>query len=86
MTIKLGIIGAGWIADKMAETLNGLKNPEVILYAISSRNQERPISLQSNGAFPMPTAVMKKCWKTPRSTSFTLPLLIPIILPTPRWL
>ena len=41
MTIKLGIIGAGWIADKMAETLTGLKNPEVQLYAISSRNLEK---------------------------------------------
>ena len=41
MTIKLGIIGAGWIADKMAETLTGLKNPDVQLYAISSRNLEK---------------------------------------------
>jgi predicted dehydrogenase len=41
MTIKLGIIGAGWIADKMAETITGLKNPEVQLYAISSRNLEK---------------------------------------------
>ena len=41
MTIKLGIIGAGWIADKMAETLTGLNNPEVQLYAISSRNLEK---------------------------------------------
>lgn len=41
MTIKLGIIGAGWIADKMAETLTGLKNPEVILYAVASRNLEK---------------------------------------------
>ena len=38
MVIKLGIIGAGWIADKMAETLTGLKNPEIIPYAISSRD------------------------------------------------
>ena len=41
MTIKLGIIGAGWIADKMAETITGLKNPEIILHAISSRNLEK---------------------------------------------
>lgn len=38
MIIKLGIIGAGWIADKMGETLAGLKHPEVIPYAISSRS------------------------------------------------
>lgn len=41
MIIKLGIIGAGWIADKMGETLSGLKNPEVIPYAISSRSLEK---------------------------------------------
>ena len=41
MTIKLGIIGAGWIADKMAETLTGLKNDELIPYAISSRSLEK---------------------------------------------
>ena len=41
MTIKLGIIGAGWIADKMAETITGLKNPEVVLHAIASRNLEK---------------------------------------------
>ena len=41
MIIKLGIIGAGWIADKMGETLTGLKNPEIIPYAISSRSLEK---------------------------------------------
>ena len=38
MKINLGIIGAGWIADKMAETLTGLGHPEIIPYAISSRD------------------------------------------------
>jgi len=35
---KIGIIGTGWIADKMAITINGM--PEVELYAVASRNKE----------------------------------------------
>ena len=38
MKINLGIIGAGWIAGKMAETITGLRNPDVCLYAIASRD------------------------------------------------
>lgn len=41
MIIKIGIIGAGWIAAKMAATVNGLKNDEVIPYAVSSRSLEK---------------------------------------------
>ena len=39
MIIKLGIIGAGWIADKMAEALAPLSDYEV--YAIASRSLEK---------------------------------------------
>ena len=35
---KLGILGTGWIADKMAITVAGM--PEVELYAVASRNKE----------------------------------------------
>ncbi len=36
---KIGIIGAGWIADKMAETITGLK--DVQKYAIASRDLKK---------------------------------------------
>ncbi len=39
MQLNLGIIGAGWIADKMAETLCGLT--EVRKYAIAARDKQR---------------------------------------------
>ena len=37
--MRVGIIGAGWIAEKAAITLNGLDNCEA--YAIGSRSQEK---------------------------------------------
>lgn len=43
--MNIGIIGSGWIAEKMAITLQGLaKNPDtcdIKAYAIASRNQEK---------------------------------------------
>ena len=43
--MKVGIIGSGWIAEKMAITLQGLaKDPatqDCIAYAIASRSQEK---------------------------------------------
>lgn len=38
-SLRVGIIGAGWIAEKAAITLNGLDNCEC--YAIASRSQEK---------------------------------------------
>lgn len=38
-TFKVGIIGAGWIATKMAETLGPLQGYEV--YAVASRSKEK---------------------------------------------
>lgn len=38
-SLRIGIIGAGWIADKMAEALDTLQ--EVQVYAIASRSQEK---------------------------------------------
>ena len=37
--MKIGIIGAGWIADKMAETLTGLDS--TMKYAIAARDLGR---------------------------------------------
>ena len=51
MKINLGIIGAGWIADKMAETLTGLGNPDIIPYAISSRSLDKARSFASRWGF-----------------------------------
>ena len=39
--MKVGILAAGGIAAKMADTLNGLKHPEIELYAVASRSLER---------------------------------------------
>ena len=39
--MKVGILAAGGIANKMATTLKELAHPEIELYAIASRSQER---------------------------------------------
>ena len=39
LKLRIGIIGAGWIAEKAAITLNGLTDCEC--YAIASRTQEK---------------------------------------------
>ena len=39
--MKVGIRAAGGIAKTMARTLNGLKHPDIELYAVASRAQER---------------------------------------------
>ena len=52
MKINLGIIGAGWIAGKMAETLTGLGNPDICLYAISSRDHARARAFADGWAIP----------------------------------
>ena len=39
--MKVGILAAGGIAKTMARTLNDLKHPEIELYAVGSRSQER---------------------------------------------
>ena len=46
---KLGIIGAGWIADKMAETVTGL--PDVEKFAIASRSIDKARSFAANWGF-----------------------------------
>ena len=40
-SMKVGILAAGGIAGTMAKTLNNLHHPEVELYAVASRSQER---------------------------------------------
>ena len=49
--LRVGIIGAGWIAEKAAITLNGLKECEC--YAIASR------SLEKAEAFPKTWKIIK---------------------------
>lgn len=39
--MKVGILAAGGIARLMAKTINGLNHPEIELYAVASRSQER---------------------------------------------
>ncbi len=39
--MKVGILAAGGIARVMAKTINNLQHPEVELYAVASRSQER---------------------------------------------
>ncbi|MCQ2074468.1 MAG: Gfo/Idh/MocA family oxidoreductase [Bacteroidaceae bacterium] len=46
---NVGIIGTGWIADKMAETLTGL-NPDM-KYAVASRNLEKARSFAGHWGF-----------------------------------
>ena len=47
--MKIGIIGAGWIADKMAETLSGLD--PAMKYAIAARDGERAASFARQWGF-----------------------------------
>lgn len=39
--MNVGIIGAGWIAEKMALTIKGLKDPTIKAYAIAARDKDR---------------------------------------------
>ena len=39
--MKLGILSAGAIAGVMARTINGLKDPNIVLYAVGARDLER---------------------------------------------
>ena len=50
-TFKVGIIGAGWIADKMAETLKPFKEYEC--YAIASRSLEKAQAFANHWGIPV---------------------------------
>ena len=39
-TVRIGIIGTGWIAEKMAITLQGMGD-DVIAYGVASRDADR---------------------------------------------
>ena len=47
--MKIGIIGAGWIADKMAETLTGLDSS--MKYAIAARDADRAAQFANQWGF-----------------------------------
>ena len=49
-TMRVGIIGAGWIAEKAAITLNGLKECEC--YAIASRSPEKAEAFAQKWGMP----------------------------------
>ena len=49
-TMRVGIIGAGWIAEKAAITLNGLKECEC--YAIASRSLEKAEAFAQKWGMP----------------------------------
>ena len=48
--MRVGIIGAGWIAEKAAITLNGLTDCQA--YAIASRSQEKAVAFASKWNIP----------------------------------
>ncbi len=48
--LRVGIVGAGWIAEKAAITLNGLK--ECDAYAIASRSQEKAADFAAKWNIP----------------------------------
>jgi predicted dehydrogenase len=46
--MNVGIVGTGWIAEKMANTLNAMNNEGVFLYAAASRNTEKAQAFVNN--------------------------------------
>jgi len=52
MKINIGIIGAGWIADKMARTVTGLADPEITIYAIASRSLDKARAFAQKWGIP----------------------------------
>lgn len=51
--MKVGILGTGWIADKMAVTLTGLDKKEGIeLYAVASRSKEKAEKFAADWKMP----------------------------------
>ena len=50
--MKVALMGAGRISKKMALTLNELKHPEIELYAIASRSQEKAQSFAQEFNIP----------------------------------
>lgn len=48
-TFKIGIIGTGWIAERMAETLTGMEGVE--RFAVASRTQEKADSFAKQWGF-----------------------------------
>ncbi|MCQ2110914.1 MAG: Gfo/Idh/MocA family oxidoreductase [Bacteroidaceae bacterium] len=49
--MKIGIIGAGWIADKMGVTLTGVNSPDYEKYAIAARDLDRAKAFAAQHGF-----------------------------------
>lgn len=77
-TVKIGIIGTGWIAEKMAITLEGMEGVEAMQSLPASCRL--PVTLPTGGVSPVPTVLMKKCWMMKRWSWYILPLPILTIL------
>lgn len=78
-TVKIGIIGTGWIAEKMAITLEGMEGVEA--YAVASRQLQTACDFADRWGFTrVPTVLMKKCWMMKRWSWYILPLPILTIL------
>lgn len=77
-TVKIGIIGTGWIAEKMAITLEGMEGVEA--YAVASRQLQTACDFADRWVSPVPTVLMKKCWMMKRWSWYILPLPILTIL------
>ena len=56
--MKIGIIGAGWIAEKMALSLQA-KPQDCEVYAIASRSIEKQGISHKNGQYPRHTVRMR---------------------------
>ena len=58
--MKVGILGAGGIARKMALTLNGMEGADA--YAVASRNLQKAQRFAEDEHVEKPMALMRRCW------------------------
>lgn len=80
-TVRIGIIGTGWIAEKMAITLQGMGD-DVIAYGVASRDADRAKAFAQKWELQTLFLLTRQCYKTNILIWFTLLLLILIITST----
>ena len=76
--MKMAIMGAGAIANKMAATI--IKMEKVEAYAIAARDQDRAETFAAQMDLPGHMGFMKKCLRIRRWIWFILQHLILIII------
>ena len=81
--MKIGIIGAGWIADKMGETLTGL-DPSM-KYAIAARDLGRAQEFARHWGFEKAYGSYKEMVEALMWTWFMWLRPTPTILSMPAW-